>query len=65
MVDVGASLTEGINLQPYVEKAKSASGEQLVSIVQEALSDPNVFVFQELLDLPNVREVCVGKYFVC
>jgi hypothetical protein len=57
MADQGAQLTEGFALQAFVEKAKSLSGAPLVELVQEVLSHPQIYVFQELLDLPNVQAV--------
>jgi len=57
-MDQGAQLTEGIALQPLVEKAQSLSGDALVAVINEALNHPQVYVFQELIDLPNVQAVC-------
>lgn len=40
--------------------ARSARGAALVSLIHQVLEAPGIYVFGELLDLPNVREVSAG-----
>ena len=63
MADQGSQLTEGFALQPFVEKASKLSGDALAKVVSEALAHPLVYVFQELLDLPNVQEACLTNIY--
>ena len=44
-------------LEPFLLLMKNAKGAGAVSILTQALEAPNVYVFGELLDLPNVQEV--------
>ena len=44
-------------LEPLLLLMKNAKGAGAVSILTQALEAPNVYVFGELLDLPNVQEV--------
>jgi len=41
---------------------KNAKGSGAVSILTQALEAPNVYVFGELLDLPNVQELANGPH---
>jgi len=50
-------ITEGAALQTFVTLAKNAKGKQCTAIIQQALSAPNVFVFGELLELPNMQQL--------
>ena len=45
------------NLEQFVLLAKSARGAGLVALVKQVLEAPGVFVFGELLEMPNVEEV--------
>ena len=45
-------------LEQYVLLAKTFKGAAAVENVKKALEAPNVYVFSELLDMPNVQEVC-------
>lgn len=65
MADQGAQLTEGFALQPFVEKASKLSGDALAQVVSEALAHPLVYVFQELLDLPNVQNEVLQRIGFC
>jgi len=42
-------------LQPFVLLAKSAKGKALTAIIEQVLNVPNVYVFGELLQSPNVQ----------
>lgn len=46
-------------LEPYLLMSKSAKGAAAAKLIQDVTSAPGVFVFAELLDLPNIQEVCV------
>ncbi|EGG19440.1 proteasome component region PCI domain-containing protein [Cavenderia fasciculata] len=48
-------LTEGTALKQYLVLAKSNKGRACVALIEQALSNQNVFVFGELLDMPNVQ----------
>jgi hypothetical protein len=45
-----------IRLEPFLLIAKSAKGAAAAKLVQDAISAPGVFVFAELLELPNIQE---------
>ena len=44
-------------LEPFLLMAKSAKAAAAVKLVQDAISAPGVFVFAELLETPNIKEV--------
>ncbi|KAG7448001.1 uncharacterized protein BT62DRAFT_890931 [Guyanagaster necrorhizus] len=44
-------------LEPFLLIAKSVKGAAAAKLVQDATSAPGVFVFAELLDLPNILEL--------
>lgn len=46
-------------LEPFLLMAKSAKGAAAVKLVQDCTAAPGVFVFAQLLQVPNVKEVCV------
>lgn len=48
-------------LEPFLLLLKDAKQAGAASIINQALSSPNVYVFGELLQLPNVQEVSVLK----
>ena len=48
-------------LQQFCLLAKSAKGPACASLISQALEHPSVFVFGELLDMPNVQEVRVWR----
>lgn len=45
-------------LEPFLLMSKAAKGAAAAKLIQDATSAPGVFVFGELLDLPNIQEVC-------
>ncbi|TMW60542.1 hypothetical protein Poli38472_000584 [Pythium oligandrum] len=70
--DAGAS-----SLEQFTLLAKNARGRACVALIQQALSNKKLFVFRELLDMPNVQALkgtehdsyfqlleifCFGKY---
>jgi COP9 signalosome complex subunit 7 len=46
-------------LEPFLLMAKSLKGAAAAKLIQDATSAPGVFVFSELLELPNIQEVLV------
>lgn len=54
-MDLGANFTA--KLEPFLLMSKSAKGAAAAKLIQDATSAPGVFVFAELLDLPNIQEV--------
>jgi COP9 signalosome complex subunit 7 len=47
-------------LEPFLLMSKSAKGAAAAKLVQDATSAPGVFVYAELLKLPNIQEVING-----
>ncbi|XP_011184384.1 COP9 signalosome complex subunit 7 isoform X2 [Zeugodacus cucurbitae] len=47
-------------LKQYCATAKSSTGLQLLDVVRQVLEAPSIYVFGELLALPNVQELKVG-----
>jgi COP9 signalosome complex subunit 7 len=43
--------------EQFVLLAKSTKGMAAVELVKQVLEAPGVFVFGELLDMPNIQEV--------
>ena len=44
-------------LEQFVLLAKSVKGAGAVGLVKQALEAPGVYVFGELLEMPNIQEV--------
>lgn len=44
-------------LEPYLLMSKAAKGAAAAKLIQDVTSAPGMFVFAELLDLPNIQEV--------
>jgi COP9 signalosome complex subunit 7 len=44
-------------IQQFLLLGKSARGRSCVEIITKATSEPGIFAFGELLELPNVQEV--------
>ena len=54
-MDLGSNFSS--KLEPFLLMAKSVKGAAAAKLIQDATSAPGVFVFSELLELPNVQEV--------
>ena len=54
---MSAELSEGTALQPFLLIAKSAKGKGCTAVIDQVLQAPGIFVFGELLDMPNVKQV--------
>lgn len=50
-------------LEPFVLLSKSARGRGAAKLVEDATAAPGVFVFSELLEMPNIQEVCRSELF--
>ena len=53
-----------VKLEPFLLMAKSLKGAAAAKLIQDATSAPGVFVFSELLELPNIQEVFVQYILV-
>lgn len=54
-MDLGSNFSA--KLEPFLLMAKSLKGAAAAKLIQDATSAPGVFVFSELLELPNIQEV--------
>lgn len=54
-MDLGSNFAA--KLEPFLLMAKSVKGAAAAKLIQDATSAPGVFVFSELLELPNIQEV--------
>ena len=50
-------------VEQFVLLAKAAKGAAAVELVKQALESPGVYVFGELLDAPNIKEVNLLPYY--
>ena len=55
MLELGHSAAR---LEPFLLMSKSAKGAAAAKLAQDATSTPGIFIFAELLELPNIQEVC-------
>ena len=46
-------------LEQFCILAKGTKGRAIADLIQRATSQPGIFTFGELLDIPNVKEVRV------
>ena len=46
-------------LEQFVLLAKTAKGAAAVGLIKQVLEAPGVYVFGELLDMPNIQEVII------
>jgi COP9 signalosome complex subunit 7 len=49
-------------LEQYVLLGKAAKGAAAAELVKQVLEAPGVYVFGELLDMPNIQELAEGQY---
>lgn len=54
-MDLGANFSA--KLEPFLLMGKSVKGAAAAKLIQDATAAPCVFVFGELLELPNIQEV--------
>jgi len=57
MASATSDLTEGGAIQQYLILAKNSKGKACSALIQQALGAPNVLVFGELLNTPNVQQL--------
>lgn len=50
-------------LEPFLLMAKSAKGAATSKLIENATAAPGVYVYAELLDAPNVKEVRVNDRY--
>lgn len=50
------------NLEQFTLLAKNARGRACVALIQQVLSNKKLFVFRELLDMPNVEALRESEY---
>ena len=55
--DLGANAAT--KLETFLLMSKSAKGAAAAKLIQDVTSAPGVFVFAELLDMPNIQEVAI------
>ncbi|KAN0101019.1 hypothetical protein V8E55_001003 [Tylopilus felleus] len=48
-------------LEPFLLISKSAKGAAAAKLIQDATSTPGLFVFAELLELPNIQELATSE----
>lgn len=48
-------------IEQYVLLSKSAKGAACLELIKQVLEAPGVYVFGELLAMPNIAEVCSLK----
>lgn len=46
-----------MKLEPFLLMSKSATGAAACKLIEDATSTPGLFVFAELLQLPNIKDV--------
>lgn len=51
-----------LKLEPFLLMSKSAKGAAAAKLVQDATAAPGLFVFAQLLELPNIKEVICVLY---
>ena len=56
-MDLGANFIA--KLEPFLLMSKSAKGAAAAKLIEDATAAPGVYVFAELLELPNIQEVCL------
>jgi len=54
-MDLGSNFSA--KLEPFLLMGKSIKGAAAAKLIQDVTSAPGVFVFSELLELPNIQEV--------
>ncbi|KAI6037906.1 hypothetical protein EDC04DRAFT_2868567 [Pisolithus marmoratus] len=50
-------------LEPFLLMSKSAKGAAAAKLIQDATAAPGVFVFAELLDMPNIQELSTSEQY--
>ncbi|KAH6917738.1 hypothetical protein BKA70DRAFT_1253063 [Coprinopsis sp. MPI-PUGE-AT-0042] len=58
-MDLGANFSS--KLEPFLLMGKSVKGAAAAKLIQDATAAPGVFVFGELLELPNIQELAKSE----
>ncbi|KZT09073.1 uncharacterized protein LAESUDRAFT_811135 [Laetiporus sulphureus 93-53] len=58
-MELGTNLTA--KLEPFLLMSKSAKGAAAAKLIQDATSAPGVYVFAELLEMPNIQELATSE----
>lgn len=58
-MDLGSNFSA--KLEPFFLMAKSMKGAAAAKLAEDATSAPGVFVFSELLDVPNIQELAKSE----
>ncbi|XP_076318414.1 COP9 signalosome subunit 7 isoform X2 [Tachypleus tridentatus] len=56
-----ASVSQSVLLEQYLILAKAAKGIAAVGLIKQVLEAPGIYVFGELLDMPNIKELATGE----
>jgi len=62
------SMSGSAALEQFVLLSKTAKGAAATELIRQALETPGIYVFSELLEMPNIKEVrrfCVGVINSC
>lgn len=51
-------------LEQFVLLAKTTKGAACTELIKQVLEAPGVYVFGELLDMPNIAEVCLFSFLL-
>ncbi|KAI8996005.1 COP9 complex subunit 7A [Gaertneriomyces semiglobifer] len=57
MAEAVLASSTSTRLEPFLLLSKSAKGAACVQLIQDVLAAPGVYVFSELLEMPNVQEL--------
>ena len=50
-------MSSNVALEQFILLAKTAKGAAAMELIRQALETPGIYVFGELLEMPNVKEV--------
>lgn len=57
-IDIASTIAAASKLEPFVLMSKSTKGAAAAKLIADATGAPGIFVFGELLEMPNIQEVC-------
>ncbi|KIN99058.1 hypothetical protein M404DRAFT_1005027 [Pisolithus tinctorius Marx 270] len=60
-MELGANFAA--RLEPFLLMSKSAKGAAAAKLIQDATAAPGIFVFAELLDMPNIQELSMSEQY--
>jgi len=60
-------MSSSVALEQFILLSKTARGAAAMELIRQVLETPGIYVFGELLEMPNIKEVClfisVASYF--